>query len=335
MVKTVSVLLQNLCVPCACRCRYCLLSWDGRPVGVPWERSTAFAERLGDWMRENRPDLSFQFSFGYAMEHPDLKAALGFLRRIGSPQATFLQCDGMRLRDGEECRDLAKLMAGEGVRQLNFTFYGLRDYHDRFAGRQGDFDLLVGMLRAARDAGLAVSAGIPLTGENIGQAGALAAFLRRDAGCEAVRFFIPHGEGRGAALAPIRLRERELLTLPEEAAALLNREAYRPEWEWLAGPGLPEETERMLLLSLREDNIARYEAMEPASLLAEAEALDEAYYAAFPSFAALAERYGDRAGDRLYGRRDLFAHYRKLYAAEHGVSVYDVTDERQTGSRRF
>ena len=40
----------------------------------------------------------------------------------------------------------------------------------------------------------------------------------------------------------------------------------------------------------------------------------------------LAEQYGDPSGSRFYRQRDLFHHYRRLYMAEYGVSVYDVTD---------
>ena len=75
--------------------------------------------------------------------------------------------------------------------------------------------------------------------------------------------------------------------------------------------------------------------MNARSALRETEALDDAYYAAFLTFAELAERYGDPAGEKLYRVRDLFAHYRTLYAAEHGIRPYDVTDERFSGSRRF
>ena len=33
-MKTESILLLTLCVPCGCRCRYCLLSWDGHCTGA-------------------------------------------------------------------------------------------------------------------------------------------------------------------------------------------------------------------------------------------------------------------------------------------------------------
>ena len=72
-----------------------------------------------------------------------------------------------------------------------------------------------------------------------------------------------------------------------------------------------------------------------ATIIAEVEALDDAYYAAFPSFKELLDRYGDKAGDKLYSRRDLFHRCRQQYAREIGIEVYDVTDERQCGSRRY
>ena len=79
-MQTVSVNVSNLCVPCCNRCRYCLLSWDGQLRGVDYGRSTAYARRFYDWLRENRPELSFAFYFGYSMEHPKLLESISFLR---------------------------------------------------------------------------------------------------------------------------------------------------------------------------------------------------------------------------------------------------------------
>ncbi len=334
-MKTDSVLLQNLFVPCACHCRYCLLSWDGKPVGVPWERSAVFAQRFKEWQLKNRPDLSFSFTFGYAMEHPDLKNALRFLRQIGSPQAEYLQCDGMRMRTETECGVLTEMLAAEGVKHLNFTFYGLPEYHDRFAGRKGDFDLILRMMQAANAAGLFVSAGIPLTAESAPQADDLIGLLREHAGCSAIKLSVPHEEGRGVLLQSVRFSEDDLENLSTDARSLLNRTLFRPEREWLAPHAFSEETRRMLILSLRPDTIDRYEAMSPVEIIAETEALDDAYYRAFPTLPELADRYGDPEGRQFYRQRDLFYHYRRLFAEEYHVSVYDVADERQSGSRRY
>lgn len=334
-IKTESVLVQNLCVPCGCRCRYCLLSWDGQPVGIDWDRGLAFAQRFRERLLSRRPELRVSFAFGYSMEHPNLAVALEALRALGSPQAEFLQCDGMRLRNESECAVLAEELARLGVKQLNFTLYGLEDYHDRFAARSGDFRGILRMMEAAGRAGLCVSCGLPLTLESAPQAAALAALLRGQGLCERISLFIPHEEGRGVSLAPIRMTGSALEALPPELSALLNRRLYRTEREWVRGRNFVPETKRALLLSLRADTIDRYEKTEPSELIEGLEGLDDRYYAAFPTLEELAERYGDPAGDRLYRQRDLFCHYRRRFTAEFGTRPYDVTDERQSGSRRY
>ena len=141
-MQTTSVMIQSLCVPCFNRCRYCLLSWDGKAEGANWDQSVEIAERFLRELRQQRPEIEGSFTFGYSMEHPDLKEALRTLRRLGSPMAEYMQCDGMKLRNETECRELMQLLRAEGVKQLNFTVYGLSDYHDRFAGRKGDYELI-------------------------------------------------------------------------------------------------------------------------------------------------------------------------------------------------
>ena len=332
-VRTESILVQTLCVPCACRCRYCLLSWDGRAVGADYERSAAYARRFHRWLRENRPGLRFHFSFGYSMEHPDLPGAIDFMRATGSAGAAFLQCDGMRARDEAELAALMETLVSHGVAELNYTFYGDAAYHDRFAARPGDHALMLRAIAAAKAAGLRVSARMPLTRESADMAeGVLDAVAA--AGADDARLFIPHAEGRGAVLEPIRLTRGEFDALPARVRARLNQDIYRAEAEWLADPP-PPETRRMLLLSLTPENIETFERLSFDAAIARLEALDDAYYAAIPPFDALSARYGDPHGDRLFSRRDLFQCYQKRFIAENGLHLHDVTDERQCGSRRY
>lgn len=333
-MKTASVMIQNLCVPCCCRCRYCLLSWSGQRAGVDWERGLRLAERYIGELSGERPEISAGFSFGYSMEHPALRTAIRDLARLGSPTASFMQCGGMKMRDEAECLKLMEALKEEEIRQLNFTLYGLKEYHDRFAGRAGDFALLMRMMEAARQTGIPFTAGIPLTMENVCQAQELASVLQRT-GVEKIFFFIPHEEGRGRLLSGIRLGFEQYAALPSEVGALLNREKYRTEEEWLEDGQALRETRRMILLSLRKDNIERYESMSALSALAETEALDEAYYAAFPSFSSLAELYGNPRGRLMYSFRDLYASYRARFLEDHPMCLTDVTDERFSGSRRY
>lgn len=332
-MKTTSVLIHSLCVPCCNYCKYCLLSWNGKVEGADWDRSVRLAERLLDELREQQPEIKRGFSFGYSMEHPDLKGAIRTLRRLGGPTADFLQCDGMKMRDDTECIELMGLLHGEGIKRLNFTLYGLSDYHDRFAGRKGDFELNLRMMRAAKASQLPFTTGIPLTAENIHEVDDLVRILQ-DHGSEKVFLTIPHEEGRGKLLRDVRLDMEGFLALSEETQKLLNRTLYRTERDWLRDSEPIHDTHRMVLIALRADNIEAYESRDVMSIIREIEELDENYYSSFPSFQALAKIYGDPNSEKLYRIRDLYYHYRTQYAQDHDIRVYDVTDERQSGSRR-
>ena len=333
-VQTKSVLIQSLCVPCFNHYRYCLLSWNQAVAGAGWERSVRTAERFLRELKEQRPEINGSFSFGYSMDHPNLREALRTLRRLGSPTASFLQCDGMRMRDSEACRGLMEMLRAEGVRQLNFTVYGLPDDHDRFAGRKGDYDLISRMMSAAREAGIPFTTGIPLTAENAAQADELIGMMRK-AGSEQIMLFVPNEEGRGKLLRGVRLRREDLKKLAPESRSLLNQSIYRTEAEWLETPEPVQERHRHILISLRQDNIEDYEQRSALSVVREIEEMDARYYAAFPDFGELAASYGNPEGDRFYRVRDLYYHYRTLYVKDHGLHIRDIMDETQSGSRRF
>ena len=232
-MQTTSVLIHSLCVPCHNHCRHCLLSWNGRVEGAGWDRSVALAERFLDELRARQPEIAGGFSFGYSMEHPDLKGAVRTLRRLGGPTADFLQCDGMKMRDETECAELMGMLRDEGIKRLNFTLYGLSDYHDRFAGRKGDFELLMRMMRAAKASRLPFSTGIPLTAENIRQVDDLAGVLR-ETGSEKVFLTVPHEEGRGKLLRGVRLGMRDFSELSAETQTLLNRMFIRIQTRYTA-----------------------------------------------------------------------------------------------------
>ena len=333
-METKSIIVQTLCVPCACRCRYCLLSWGGKTVGAPYEQSKRFAKRFYEWIQSNRPDVSYHFSFGYSMEHPSLPEEIDFLQSIGSVGGRLLQMDGMALRTDRQQDALMETLLLHGVERVNYTLYGAEPYHDRFACRAGDYQNILRGMRAAHRAGLSVSAGIPLTKENLSDVSAVIA-AAEDCGANPVRLFIPHAEGRGHTLDAARCTADDLVLLSEPVRKRLNETVYRLESAWYAAGEAEAPQKRSLILSLTPKNLPALEQTPFDRILKDVERLDEAYYASFPSEAELFHRYGDPNGTRLYARHDLLAHYRAAYLAETGISVYDVTDERQTGSRRY
>ena len=62
-MKTLSFNMENLCVPCKCRCRHCLLGYDGNVIGVEYERGKDLARRIA----EGSP-VKFNYYIGYCMD---------------------------------------------------------------------------------------------------------------------------------------------------------------------------------------------------------------------------------------------------------------------------
>lgn len=332
-MKTVSINVMNLCVPCENRCRYCLLSYDGKPGGVDYQRSQAYAKRFYDWLKENRPDLSFLFGFGYSMEHPDLLGAIDFCRSIGSATGEFLQFDGMKFRTDVELETLLRQLQTHGIKLIDLTFYGTESYHDRFAARAGDYQLMMRTLEKANEIGLNVAVSIPITRENAGQIEDLLAELGQYR-TQAIRCFVPHSEGRGRLLDAVRFSAEDYENLSDHVRSRINTTRFKTEGEWLKSGFLPNE-KRVLTVTLTPENVQFFEGLSFEDTIAYLEKLDDDYYAAIPTVEELAKLYGDPNGHRYYSARDLYLHYQRRYIADHKLEVYDINDERQCFSRRF
>ena len=333
-MQTIAINVMNLCAPCANRCRYCLLSYDGAPTGVDINRSMNYAKRFYDWIQLNRPDLSFLFGFGYSMEHPKLLEIIRFCQSIGSVTGEFLQFDGMAMRSDHELKILLQNLRDAGIRLIDLTFYGTEIYHDRFAARHGDFRLMMNTLRAANRVGLDVSISIPLTHENFKQVEHLMTELNNYQ-ISKISCFVPHTEGRGKSLDSIRFTAEDYEQLSSNIKSKFNRSLFRPEAEWVREQNLPDPQHRVLTLTLSPENIDKFEGMNFSDTITYLEQLDNTYYQTIPSFPELLQEYGDPNGNGMYSARDLYLCYQRRYIQEQGIHIYDINDERQCFSRRI
>ena len=198
-MKTVSINVMNLCVPCENRCRYCLLSYDGKTSGLDYRRSENYAKRFYNWLLEHRPELSFLFGFGYSMEHPHLLEAIDFCREQSFATGEFLQFDGMKFRTSPELNMFLSELKAHGIKLIDLTFYGAECYHDRFAARKGDYRLMMDTLAQANAVGLDVSVSIALFHDNVAQIAQLIEELEQY-NTKRIVCFVPHSEGRGATV---------------------------------------------------------------------------------------------------------------------------------------
>lgn len=321
-MKTATFSMENLCVPCGCRCRHCLLSYDGTVPGAGYTRGKEIARRAAA-----ESTVPFSYYIGFCMDTPDLLDYIAFCQEIGSPGGSFLQMNGLRIRTAEETESLVREIREAGIQQIDCTFYGLPPYHDRFAGRPGDFDFLLSILRAAETAGLPVKCSLPITEENAGQMEALLPQLEAYQPQE-IRFFLPHSKGRGWYLEEQRLQASTLQKLPPWVQTHMPTVRTQTEAMWIAEGAFPAPTERYLTLSLTKENLQKYENMPSSEMLRELEELDDAFYGAIPPTSELAALYGDPYGEKLYRYRDLVLLWTKRFLRDHMPSHLDFTEER-------
>lgn len=331
-MKTTSINILNLCVRCYNHCKYCLLSWEGKCLGIDYTRSTEYARSFYNWLKTAHPEMNFVYYFGYSMEHPDLPDAIRFMQETHSPGGEFLQFDGMKMRSRAELHELLGSIKTLGIKLIDFTFYGTQDYHDRFAGRKGDFELMMNSLEIALEKGLDVEVGIPITKENIAQIDELIAMLPE----KQIRIFLftPHSGGRGITLLDSKITVDDYESLSTAAKQRFNRNSNKTPSEWLE-TDLPTVKNRVLTLSLLPSNMELLERRSFENTLTELERMDEDYYSIVPDFQSLLAMYADYNDRRLYSRKDLYMLYRRQYIADNKLTVSDMTDERLSGSFRY
>jgi MoaA/NifB/PqqE/SkfB family radical SAM enzyme len=267
------------------------------------------------------------------MEHPDLLGAIDFCHSIGSATGEFLQFDGMKFRTDAELETLLQQLKDHGIKLIDLTFYGTESYHDRFAARTGDYRLMMNTLVQANKIGLDVTVSIPITHENVNQLDDLIAELEQH-GAQQIRCFVPHSEGRGRLLDPVRFSAEDYQNLSDDVRGRINWNRFKTESEWLKY-GFPVNEKRVLTVTLTPDNVGFFEGQSFADTIAYLEKLDDDYYAAIPTVGELAKIYGDPSGGRYYSARDLYLHYQRRYIADHNIEIYDINDEQQCFSRRF
>ncbi len=329
-MKTTSVGVENLCVPCHAACRYCLLSSCGKANGVDYERGKKFAERLRAELSILAPSIKTYYYIGYCMDTPYLEDYIRYSQQTDGPSAQFLQMNGLRIRGERDTAQLIEDLCRYGIQEIDLTIYGTEEYHDRFAGRTGDYAFLLRIMKAAKERGLSIRVSVPVYKENLNQVERLPELLQRDD----LSLFLPHGKGRGRSMEKLRLTAEDRAGSAPWIQTALG--AYRTEGEWLSVTPLFSPEHRTVTLALNPDNILELESMDAETILKFLEDLDDYYYSVLPSAETLADRYGNLQGKKLYRReRDLYLEWQRNYIKDEGLSIWDMNDETHHFSVRY
>lgn len=317
-------MVQWLGLPCHCRCRHCLYESGRRITTVPFEQAKAIATRFVEWRQEQgHPNFSVDLAIGYPERSPHVEECLVFNRQYGGTHG-HVAMNGTPLMDRSMLRDFLLSLKDAGAVAVQCTFYGVREQHDRWAGRNGDFDYLILVSEVAVECGLPRQEAVFLSREGIDDLPALMQTLDRVPGSPERSVAPWDYRGRGKTLESERPTAADLERLSDDLRGLVSLHSrhggYRSEAEWLekiAGGDFPRKGRRYYILTLWEESIDHLASADSGAILQELRDTDERFHRAIPSLATLARLYGQQDGDRLYTVRDLEWKWVDLYLGAH------------------
>lgn len=314
------VVIQWFGTACCCRCRHCSLGDEHRICRVPFGRAKKVAERFLDWRNEHGiTDLSVHITTGYSCWSDEAMDAIVFNKRIGATSWQYIPSNGTRFFPRDDLRRRLAERMELGVTTIGLTFYGLRDLHDAWAGRRGDFDHDLLLAKLAAEVGLNRQETVFISKSGIQDLPELLPVLDALPG-QSNRDICPWDyRGRGKQLEEERVTAAQVRALPEQIRRAINPRC-KSEAEWVAGieaGDCPRRDKRAYLISVWEDNIDWLESEDCRDILESIRITDERLNNAIPSLPALAAVYGESAGERLYSLRDLEWKWTDLYLQEH------------------
>ena len=199
--------------PCTNRCRHCWTEGQPRHKEVPTGQVLLVIEKLAE-MKSRLPYVNF-----FLLDEPTMhQGFLPIMERASElgliGEEFFMATNGALLAKAPD--STWSRLKKTGCNCLQFTFYGLRDTHDVFAGRPGAFIDLTEAVRRAAEFGFEWFAQIPLHPGNVAELESLMDFLRGldSTGQARVGWFPFLWQGRGRAA--LRVRGDLYRSLPEK-----------------------------------------------------------------------------------------------------------------------
>ena len=330
-----SLMIINHNTPCSCSCRYCFFGSCKTLNGIPYEAGEEIALRFKKWRSDNEiADFVISYAVSRTADYPELVRNIQLNKELNFPGYSYLQINGIRLRNKSSLYDYLRRVKDAGVTTVDTTFYGLREYHDGFAARKGDFDFLVDIIRCGMELGLVMKPTFTAFEDNKEQLAELVGLLS-ELGCEKIYGYIHDYKGGGVDLEDIRLTELSLDALPKSVKSRISIGRHKTEAEWIRDSNYSIPTSRSLVLALCNDNIDMIESMSCGAIIDYISELDDKYHNAIPDIFALSKRYGDINNLKLYRQRDLLLKWQKQYIRDEGLLLHDVTDENNCGAIRY
>lgn len=295
---------------CAHSCRYCSISRKDFS-NVALNRFERVVDRAIEWAARHREPtfrINPVINNSDDLELADIAPVTKLRARAGIHDELVLT-GGLRMRPESEMREWLAAWQELGINHVHASYAGHGALHDRWNGRQGDFEWLMSVQRMAGRLGLDLGQSLFLTK---GTLPLIAGLIERLDTIDArirYRWIFPFGYvGLAARHEDDRIDEAVRDSLSNclgEAAP--NTAKWHSEREWIeivrndANADAP--TDETLHLEVNDANIDRLEATPWDAIIADLEARTQAVYAAVPRVSELARARGDPSNRRIYTAR--------------------------------
>lgn len=326
-VKDICVIIQWFGKACSCRCRHCLLDSGKKLSTVSFDRVKALGEQFLRWKDTlSYEDPAIDIITGYSCDSSEDVESAQFCKEAGATSWSYLAANGMELKAKTELEQFLLARKEMGITKVGVTFYGMREFHDKWADRKGDWDYTMLIAQTAAELGLERQETVFLSKSGIADIPHLIDLLDTLPG-KNDRCLAPWDyRGRGKQLEDERVLASQVKTLPDNVRQYINqdlknsRRCYLSEAEWISAieaGNYPRKDRRVYIISVWQDNIDHLESTDCDQILQKLRDEDEQLYTAIPSLPTLAQLYGQKSGKRIYWIRDLEWKWIDLYLKAH------------------
>ena len=112
--------------------------------------------------------------------YPEIIELLSYVRNLGLVYMPLLSTNGIGLVTRKEWKDILKEFRKSGVKVLNMSLFGEKDYHNWFAGRNDSYQLIRRAAQRAKEMGFRLKWNLFVTSQNADQIARLAEELEDD-----------------------------------------------------------------------------------------------------------------------------------------------------------
>jgi hypothetical protein len=254
------------------------------------------------------------------LNYPAFPEYAAYLKQHGIEGYVSFAANGFRFRTSEEWEPFLASLLRAGTEYLEFTFYGDREIHDEFAGRNGDFDAILSLASQWRALGGKINAtSVMVHKKNLTVISELRHKLTEACKTPCVARLWSY-LGHASKAEDLRIDEGDLSLLDNEAIECLGK--IQPEREWvreLTGSTEKPYTPNAVVMHVAVDRggnaiipyteprlglsgqpFDRLPTISPSTFVERWESTYQTWLGAMPSVGELAARFGDIHGAKLY-----------------------------------